>query len=302
MLSRITCYVLLGASSQLPLLYAHSNPIHEKITRAAVEYLKAHDRTHDYCVPALVALLQEGIAAEDKRPRSMFHFLPRLDNVVASLWPVSATCSSLDWGFSNDPCTQNGRPAFEGMRWRLFRSTHRNSYTWDTALQQARDRNGEGWHNLGYLLHLLEDLGVPAHTRNDPHWKFLFRDPFEEENRDRQSLPPTPPAGLIARPHAKQFFALLADYTRSNFFSKNTVFRPPGPEAVSQDSQYFYDLRGRKIARKAPSYDRTKRATIDRTIAREQFDELYPIIVRIAASFLKHYVDTASPFIPLCEP
>jgi hypothetical protein len=62
-------------------------------------------------------------------------------------------------------------------------SRHRNAHTWNVAISLG---GREGIVELGYVIHLLEDLGSPAHTRNDPHWKSTpEEDPFESVNEDR---------------------------------------------------------------------------------------------------------------------
>src|SRR3712207_7065155 len=52
----------------------------------------------------------------------------------------------------------------------LFRSqgTLTNTLQWNNAVALAADAD-RSWSTLGYVLHLLQDLTSPAHTRNDPH-------------------------------------------------------------------------------------------------------------------------------------
>src|SRR5205823_3522949 len=52
-----------------------------------------------------------------------------------------------------------------------------NEHTWRNALQMddisvntvTKAPTVIGWQHLSYVIHLLEDLTSPAHTRNDPH-------------------------------------------------------------------------------------------------------------------------------------
>lgn len=267
---------------------SHQIPTHRNITRVAVEYLKELEPAST--CKNLDSALQVGTAAEDERPKFLFHFLPRLTD------RFTATCSSLQWGFSSALCTHDAP---------LNPKSLRNTHTFQDAVTNAQ--GGAGLVDLGYVVHLLEDLTSPAHTRNDAHPPGNS-DPFEATNGGRS--PTIPPEGnLLSFLNPQDFFTNLQSYTQSNFFSSDTAFNPllPGPLALSEDDKYFYDQPGtvgRRIAYKGIRYrwsgiggatpDR-ENATIDRTIAREQFNELGPITVRYVASFIKHYIDLADP-------
>src|SRR2546426_4230176 len=223
----------------------------------------------------------------------MFHFTPRLNAGI-----FTASCSSLDWGFGSGACIETGAP--NGVR---SSATLTNDHTWDIAFRNAKDSSGEpseqGWIDVGYVLHLLEDLTSPPHTRNDPHPVF---DPFERYNNGR--MPAMPAGSLLSFGSAQSHLTALQAYTQSHYFSSDTVFDPalPGPVAAAEDNSYFYDGAGRRIASKGPKYklsclihcDPTA-ATIDQAIALQQFDELGPMAAQVAASFLRFYYDQAGP-------
>lgn len=268
---------------------AHSVPTHRNITRVAVDYLSRVDDRFA-CVSGLNDLLQVGTAAEDDTPRFMFHFYPALSD-----GRYVASCSSRQWAFGNAGCSQTGgQPIFRA-------STLINTHTWNSAMAHAD--SSQGWTDLGYVLHLLEDLTSPAHTRNDAHPPLFFQgDPVEGEDRT-----PTAPAvtdGLVSFATPEEYFDALQQFTRTNFYSRDTVFQAPGPAAASSDRSYFYDARHRRIAYKGPAYyvsgltDATRdpqQATINDTIANDQFAELGPVAVKYVASLIRHYFDAASP-------
>lgn len=273
---------------------AHLKPTHRNITRIAVDYLsKVDDRFA--CISTLNDLLQVGAAAEDDIPRFMFHFYPALSD-----GRFFASCSSRQWAFGNAACSQSGgEPAFSA-------STLTNTHTWNSAITHAD--SSQGWTDLGYVLHLLEDLTSPAHTRNDSHPAILLDgDPVEAFDRT-----PTAPAvtdGLVSFATPEKYFDALQEFTRTNFYSKDTVFQAPGPAAASSDNSYFYDARHRRIAYKGPAYwlsglsDATRdpqQATINETIADDQFAELGPVAVKYVASLIRHYFDAASPQMTAC--
>ena len=271
---------------------AHEIPTHRNISHVAVDFLKSQD-TRFSCSASLDPNIQIGTAAEDDWPRFMFHFFPALNAGV-----FHSTCSSPQWGFDGGPCTETGAPSGFSRG-----ATLTNDHTYDIAVTNAKDQDGlpseQGWVDLGYVVHLLEDLTSPPHTRNDPHPVF---DPFEKYNSGR--TPATPTGALISLASARDYFTTLQAFTQSNYYSSDTVFDPslPGPAAASEDKNYFYDAAGRRIAAKGPAYklscvvscDPTE-ATIDQTIALEQFNELGPIAAQYAASLMKFYFDNAGP-------
>jgi hypothetical protein len=188
---RHACWFVVVALLCAPFnVYAHKVATHQNITRAAVQLILQHDPQRRPCLTNLNNLLQIGTAAEDRLPRPLFHFLPRLDR-----GPAVATCSSEEWGFVDRVCT-NSLGAF-------FPQT--NDHTWDMALLRARDSSEAGLVELGYILHLLEDLTSPAHTRNDPH-PLGDTDPVEALERD-PSIPVV--SNLIPFFSPQQAFNLL---------------------------------------------------------------------------------------------
>jgi len=274
------------------LLESHSVPTHQQITAAAVQYVRQQD-------PRFSALsdaqLQIGTADEDAIPRYMFHFSPMLNTIL-----FHASCRSVDWGFLPDLsniCTQTGE--LRGP------SALSNLHTWKEALMGARDPSqpDQGWVEVGYVLHLLEDLTSPAHTRNDPHPHFSvlginLGNPDPLEVKDRVPLMPT--SSLVDFSTPEEFFNNLQSLISNNFYSKDRAFQGSGPPEGIHDNDYIYDLRNlsRKIAYKGWRYrisgtsDATRdltKATINSVIADEQWAELGPIAVLYSASFIHHY-------------
>lgn len=266
--------------------YAHGIPTHSNITRAAVDYVSKLDQRLA-CSKRLNDRLQIGTVHEDDTPRFMFHFYPRL-NAGRTI----STCSSRDWAFANTSCNQEGGAPF------FFASTLTNQHGWSEAIQSTT--SDQGFTELGYVLHLLEDLTSPAHTRNDPHPPGNG-DPVEAITRTPAS--PALSNGLLSFLSPQEAFDTLQAFTSTNFYSSDTVFVGNGPTSVREDDDYFYDSQDRRIAYKGIGYtlsgltegerDRTQ-ATINATIATEQFARLGPVAVRYTASLIKHYVDTTS--------
>jgi hypothetical protein len=208
----ISLIIICGILLLYSVSYPHGSSTHINITNRAVEYLYQSD---PLCVSEnqLQTYLNIGTAEEDSFPRYYFHFLPRLDSPIAS-----ATCSSLEWGFTrNATCT-----ATTVASW-----TRTNTHTWYDAVDHAD--TDQGWIHLGYILHLLEDLTSPAHTRNDPHpsvdvgrIRIGDPDPFEVVNNGRN--PALPTANLITLSTPEQYFVALQGYTQRNFLAQIHVF------------------------------------------------------------------------------
>ncbi len=137
-----------------------------------------------------------------------------------------------------------------------------------------------------------------------------------------------PPVGIFAIDTSTfsnpgQFFSSLQTYVSSNYYSDHTIFATglPGPALVTDDDQYLYgncitasywagtckSVNGfmvRKIARKGALFWACAKplgasacgnfASIDTTIAQEQFAELGPVIVQQVAAFLQFYAPALS--------
>jgi len=292
--------------------HAHEVPMHKKLTLRAVDFLTQKDQSF-VSISNLATDLLEGSEHEDDSfsisdlplGRFYFHFLPALNsklNVPPDL--AITTCDSLQWGFGVQACT--AYPSFRKTSV-VLENTHR----WQEAISHSSV--GAGFKELGYILHLLEDLVVPAHTRNDPHPP-LDTDRFEKDqqiqNRCEQGdCMPNPNDNLVRFVDAQEFFIKLRDFTATNFFSKNTIkdniFAPsnncdittfdwqtcgPTADRTKTDRDYYYDVNGRKLA-----YRGYLGPTIDEVIAREQFNTLAPLAVLYTASLIKFYFDTINP-------
>jgi hypothetical protein len=114
---------------------------------------------------------------------------------------------------------------------------------------------------LGHVMHLIQDMGVPAHTRDDMHVPAVDGEPYEaytEKNSTKlnYALESFPYWNVSISSNApKQFWDLdsytgavaydsgyigLSEYTHANFFSKDTIFKYfPHPAPENTD---YYDF------------------------------------------------------------
>ncbi|TAK56888.1 hypothetical protein EPO17_03430, partial [Patescibacteria group bacterium] len=123
--------------------------------------------------------------------------------------------------------------------WALDGNVVENDFSWPKAIQAyAEGKDALAMLGLGHILHLIEDLSVPDHTRNDPHKGdglengFTGESPYEkwaDGAKNRSTL-----RGL-ARDYITsgnkmyhfadlgQAFDFLANYSNHNFFSRDTI-------------------------------------------------------------------------------
>lgn len=108
---------------------------------------------------------------------------------------------------------------------------------------------------LGHTMHLIQDMGVPAHTRDDMH----MNEPYENYTNERRRFLnyaqiPFPYWNASISPNApKQFWDLdsytgsvaydsgyigLSEYSHANFFSKDTIFKY-FPHPARENTNYY---------------------------------------------------------------
>lgn len=124
--------------------------------------------------------------------------------------------------------------------------------------------------SLGRATHLVQDVSVPAHTRNDFHLPYVDEEPYETYT-DKHYLDldykeiPFPLWDQSISPYApRQFWDTdtyngynpsaslnqgLAEYTNANFFSKDTIFDDayPFPNELSTDLQSYSNQNQNKL-------------------------------------------------------
>ena len=97
------------------------------------------------------------------------------------------------------------------------------TYTWDKAIYKyiIGDKQS-ALESLGHVLHLLEDMAVPAHTRNDPH---ISGDPYEEyvAKKFGSNISVTGLKLPIILSNLGDYFHNLAVYSNNHFYSKETI-------------------------------------------------------------------------------
>jgi len=168
--TRALCYLITTTFFAFR-LHAYEIPVHRQITETAFPRLTvdfgAHlgvTSGHRINGKPLQELMAIGAEKEDDLPRSLNHFFDPTHGV-----PLT---TKLPYGF----CSQNGATAvFWGLgtspnAYSLYqgRNYYRESLIGPT--EGAREVNlGRLFLSLGHLVHLVQDMAQPEHTRNDQH-------------------------------------------------------------------------------------------------------------------------------------
>src|SRR3989344_1469431 len=123
--------------------------------------------------------LIQGSINEDNGVRMLYHFYdPVHDRGLAMV----AGASSKNWGLAI-----NFQANVLGRQYAGFSSVFSDGSKADYSYQRALDDYAKGDRErafvaFGHILHLLEDAGVPDHTRDDPHPPILdLGSPYEHE-------------------------------------------------------------------------------------------------------------------------
>jgi len=201
---------------------------------------KEWNRRHHNLSDRDMAALTRGSREEDEpNARSLNHFYNPLTREGLSVSGLIAGYGAPEWAQSR---TEQSEPLFGGQ------------FTWPEALNayQTGDREA-AFLALGHVLHVVEDMAVPAHTRNDEH---LEGDGFEDWVKsvnggetplalDWSKVEPSVCPTLAA------CFNELALFSNANFFSDDTIgdqeFAAPWSGMTLGADNYVY-ANGRIVA------------------------------------------------------
>jgi hypothetical protein len=191
--------------------------------------------------------ISQGSVDEDNGLRFLNHFHNPLRTWnQAGLLGGTLGASSVVWG----------QDSAQGFSWQKARDEYFLGLT--ATIQGERDRHfANVFRALGQLIHLVQDMGQPAHTRNDPHPVFNGLEGYVENIRltnpplfsqftnssqgfdpsiltvDPNPLAPIPLARITDTTDPDQAAAVpsagvsqgLAEYSNANFLSEDTIFK-----------------------------------------------------------------------------
>lgn len=195
---------------------------HPALTQEIIEFYNSK-YSSSYFSPSEAELIIQGSIDEDVGNRFFNHFYDPVHNRGLTLPVVGAWPTSKEWGTN----TEEQRGWAEGTTKDYFSGPQ--DFSWDRAVYEYvwGDKN-HALLALGGVIHLLEDLTVPDHTRNDPHPPVLeYGSPYEawtkqfvRSNIEIQGLEGKSP---VSFPSIGDYFDSLARYSNTNFFSKDSI-------------------------------------------------------------------------------
>jgi len=207
-------------------------------------------------IPELAPYLIDGSRHEDETLRYMNHFYDPVNNRGLADWPYYGASSKV---WAEDDSNQN-KLAYKilpnsiatiltaDQYQKVDAFIRQTNFTWQKAVElYAHGESEKAFYAMGHIIHLLEDVSVPDHTRNDAHPPFdeggspyeNWTHDFTRENPDwalAGRLLGKKPIGLN---YLAEYFDAMANYSNNNFYSKDSISRYsfPEPDYFDGDSE-----------------------------------------------------------------
>lgn len=196
----------------------------------------------------------QGSIDEDLAPRWLNHFydpvferglsteIPGTNGYLAKNWAQFSSYQTINVGNIFNLWTGNG-PVISGSWY--------GDFSYEAAIKDySKSKEKDAYIALGHILHLIEDMTVPEHTRNDPHPGGNDMSFYENWSKNNSS-------GLtqdlgkrlfnqgkktIIYGSLETYFNNLATYTNNGFFSPDTIKSElyQKPKIVFEDDNFAY--------------------------------------------------------------
>ena len=197
----------------------------------------------------------KGSIDEDAAPRWLNHFYdPIFDRGLDTPMLFVNGYSAKNWGlYSKYQLAKLGQTGTAGVM--IAGKSDPSSlpfvFSYEAGIERyARNKEKDAYLTLGHILHLIEDLTVPEHTRNDPHPGGRDSSFYENWTKNNSS-------GLsqdlgkriynqgkkpIIYADLENYFNNLATYTNTHFFSPDTTKSEiySKPKIVFEDGTFAY--------------------------------------------------------------
>jgi len=217
-------------------------PTHYNLTQ---EIIKFYNLAYDPDITLNQAgLILKGSLDEDTLPRPAFHLYDPVYNrapfgvYTAKEWAINSDIqSSAIHKFANLFLNLFGKSEFK----------QHGDYSWTASINSYTQGNSDqAFYGLGHILHLIEDMSVPAHSRNDHH---IMGDPYEQWAGQNTKVEDYNWAEKLYnqgyRPREfyliEDYFNELAKYSNKYFFSKDTILSDdyPWPRVIEEKEEDF---------------------------------------------------------------
>lgn len=262
MLKRLKFLILPIALISQPLFCSAYNDqtTHPALTQEIISYYETLPGAQQFTADEKSAILL-GSRLEDIAPRWINHFYDPIHNTgwtgdhAGDLSPEEAVAVAKAGIGVPDPIAS---PVWaKDYRTQLSYKWYGGDHTFESGMQSwIKDDKMAAYQTLGNLLHLLEDLAVPEHTRNDTHSGQMGDPASPYEKYAQRWSPDTLPSLHIAQDLAAEgavlpkctsvedCFRPLALYTSTHYFSKDTINDPKFdfPKIAQSDDSYGYGV------------------------------------------------------------
>ncbi len=240
---------------------AYGVETHAFLTQAATEFYNRHFPDKKLSSEQMDYLV-DGARLEDNSPRYMNHFYDPVNQrgladlnfsgLAAKDWvhDAKAQTALIYRIFPQTEASLLSATALDKIR-PIFRQ---DNFTWEQALQlYAEGKTEQALFALGHALHLIEDMAVPDHTRNDAHPPFdhggspyeNWSHKFDLANPDADltgRLKNKKPISLTSLP---EYFDSIAIYSNNNFYSRDSInnYELPRPDYFKIVGSYNYGFK-----------------------------------------------------------
>jgi hypothetical protein len=231
-------------------------------------------------------IIAGSVAEDNPNARSLNHFYNPLNKQGLSINNMLVGYSTPEWLVNEK---KQNEPIFNG------------SFTWAQGLEayQAGDR-AQALSILGHSLHLLEDMGMPAHTRNDEH---LTGDAYESwvksQNQisGQELLIDTKKLHQVTCVSSQDCLRQMAKFTNANFFSADTIYDTNFP-APKNELIIGFDGYARANGRIVAWLDKkTKTLTLTPQVLRDNWHALSPEIISYGVTMMNLFLTSeVKPF------
>jgi len=151
-----------------------------------------------------ITWIKQGTIDEDSPTRWLNHFYDPINN--RGIFFLQRQLSAKAW--YNNQSAQ--------------RSFALGDYTWNTALTDFNNKNEEqAFKGLGHVLHILADMTVPAHTRDDSHPSGDSYEQFLKKHWDQ--IAKLLKYSYLSVNNLNDIVDELANYSNNNFYSDDTI-------------------------------------------------------------------------------
>lgn len=240
------------------LVSAYAVSTHAELSAAVIQEYEA--RHGDVFTGVEEQALVQGSKDEDDSLRFLNHFFDGVTgagltaNLAASVWATDII-EQANWGLGKIGI--NGLPSHKP----LFSGNQ--DHTWQRAVYEyVHGDKQRAAKSLGHILHLVQDVTVPAHARGDMHpykWGLGDKDDYEDFTRSMNVTDVVLPSEVRAFGNIEQAIRETAQFTQENFLSSDTIFEkyslPSRSNILLQKSlddgngQFFGNTNNGKIVR-----------------------------------------------------